>query len=330
MTKVTCVNGGQEARPPKGKLAAGTRAASETMLSGSLVSFPVGRHRLDGFWRAAEPRRKTLLIFVHGMHGRFYGSRMKDEILGLADRGPADALSFNNRGSGQDVETERFSDCRADLDAALAFGRRRGYRRFFLAGHSTGCQKCLYYADRARRPDVRGLILLAPCDDYAIVRRDLGEKYAARVRAARARVAAGKGGDRMPPDCRTFGAQRFLSVADRTKTEAALFDYDGPMRAWRRMPIPVLVLFGAREEYAVLPPREMIRRLAESAATPDFEGVVLSGADHGFHGQEQARRPKSGPGFARGCEQPAGACSTSGERPVRIRTQGGRSPEPRD
>ncbi|MDZ4199866.1 MAG: alpha/beta fold hydrolase [Kiritimatiellia bacterium] len=257
------------------------------ILPGALVSFPVGRTRLDGFWRSAEPRRKTLLIYVHGMHGRFYGSRMKDEILGLADRGFADVLSFNNRGTGEAVATERFADARADLDAAIQFGRCQGYCRFILAGHSTGCQKGLYYLDRTRNPDVRGLILLAPCDDYAITRHELGRRYSLRVRTARERVASGKGEERMPSDCRSFSARRFLSVADRAQTEASLFDYDGPMRAWRRLQTPTLVLFGTREEYAVLTPREMIRRLAGSAATPDFESVLLRGADHGFHGRER-------------------------------------------
>lgn len=267
-----------------------TRQAKRTgdlRFPGELVSFPSGRVRLDGFLRSGRSGRGVLLIGIHGMHSDFHSSRLKKELYRLAERGGAGVLIFNNRGSGSGVETERFADARADLDAAIEFGRRRGYRRFFLAGHSTGCQKGLYHLDRTRRRDVRGLILLAPCDDYAISRRMLGRRHAARLRAALALEAGGRGGERMPPDCQRFTAQRFLSVADRARTEAALFDYDGPMRAWRRLRVPVLVLFGTREEYACLPPREMIRRLAERTASPDFESVLIRGADHGFHGRER-------------------------------------------
>lgn len=261
--------------------------AADLLIEGTLVSFPAGRVRLDGFLRPARPRRDTLLIGIHGMHGDFHSSRLKKEFLLQSQTGPADVLLFNNRGSGSGVETERFSDSLADLDAALAFGRRRGYRRFFLMGHSTGCQKSLHYLDRAARSGVRGLILLAPCDDYAICRRALGRRTAARLRTARALQAAGRGGERMPPDCQRFTARRFLSVADRARTEASLFDYDGPMRAWRKLRTPVFVLFGTREEYACLPVREMVRRLEARTTVADYESVLIRGADHGFHGRER-------------------------------------------
>lgn len=263
------------------------KLAGDLRFRGELVSFPAGRVRLDGFLRAGRTPCRTLLIGIHGMHSNFHSSRLKKELFSLPESGVADVLIFNNRGSGAGVETERFSDARADLDAAIEFGRRRGYRHFFLVGHSTGCQKGLYHLDRTRRRDVRGLILLAPCDDYAITRRMLGRKYAARVRTALALEAAGRGGVRMPPDCQQFTARRFLSVADRDRTEAALFDYDGPMRAWRRLRVPVLVLFGTREEYACLPVREMVRRLAARTTCPDFESLLIRGVDHGFHGRER-------------------------------------------
>ncbi len=264
-----------------------TKRIGDLRFEGELVSFPAGRVRLDGFLRAGRSPCRALLVGIHGMHSDFQSSRLKKELFRIPESGIADVLIFNNRGSGAGVETERFPDARADLDAAIDFGRRRGYRRFFLAGHSTGCQKGLYHLDRTRRRDVRGLILLAPCDDYAISRRVLGRKHAARVRAALALEAAGRGGERMPPDCQRFTARRFLSVADRARTEAALFDYDGPMHAWRRLRTPVFVLFGTREEYACLPVREMVRRLAARTTGADFESVLIRGADHGFHGRER-------------------------------------------
>ncbi len=258
-------------------------------IPGTLVSFRSGRADLDGFLCAGPRRRGRLLVFVHGMRSNFYRSRLKKELMrqARARRDAPDLFFFNNRGAEEAVTTERFRDCRADLDAALAAAREWGYRRFLLAGHSTGCQKIVWYQARRQRPDVEGLVLLAPCDDLAISRRDLGADYEGTVAFARKLVAEGRGGEWLAdPRCLGFAARRFLSVADGAELEASLFDYAGPLRHFRRLRDPLLVVFGTREEYACRPLAEMGAILRARTAARDFTLQWIPRGDHGFHGVE--------------------------------------------
>jgi pimeloyl-ACP methyl ester carboxylesterase len=263
-------------------------------LPGSLVSIPARGRMLDGFWRHDAVPKGRLLILVHGMGGDFHHSILKKTLMDQAAQADCDLLSFNNRGSGDGVRTERFADCLADLDAAVAFGRRQGYRRFILAGHSTGSQKIAYYQSRRKNPAVEALIHLAPGDDYAILQRDMKSADLKRLASwCRRRVASGHGDDpvpaRMNPPgmCAGFSASRFLSIADPKQTEAGLFQYAGPMRVFSRLMLPMLVLFGDREEFACLSMSAMEQKLRSVTLSTVFDFKVINGADHGFHGREQ-------------------------------------------
>lgn len=262
------------------------KADERIAVPGWLVSFPARGARLDGFLTRGGRPGRPLLVFVHGMRSNFHGSVLKKEFARGALRRGFDALLFNNRGAGDGTLDERFADCLADLDAALAFARGRGHRSFVLVGHSTGCQKITHYQARRRDPAVRGLALLAPADDLAIARRDLGRSYGRWVAEARRRVAAGRGRTLLPPVCQGFSARRLLSVADPRRTEAALFDYSGPMRSFASLTLPLLVVFGRREEYACRPLEEMERALRARTRSPHFEWLSVDRADHGYHGHE--------------------------------------------
>lgn len=261
---------------------------------GALVAIPSRGRMLDGFWRHDPERRGRLFVLVHGMGGTFYRSPLKKTLMERCARADCDVLSFNNRGSGEGVRTERFSDCLADLDAALAFGRRAGYRRFVLAGHSTGCQKIAYFQAKRRDPAVEALVLLAPGDDHAILLRDMGGGGLRRLAArARRRVKTGRGNDpipsggRLPEFCRGFSVRRFLSIADPARMEAQLFHYAGRLKLFSTLRLPMLVLFGTREEFACVSLREMETRLRAATAVRRFEFKTVRGADHGFHGHER-------------------------------------------
>ena len=259
-------------------------------LDGSLVELIVpGREavRLDGFWRHGLQRRRTLLLYVHGMGGDFHHSRLKKELMSRCVAAGYDFLSFNNRGARDGVATERFADCVADLDAAIRFGRGKGYRRFVLLGHSTGAQKIAWYQVRRRDPAVKAVVLIAPGDDYAIVQRNLGRSFRYWVRRAQELVRRGLGDERLPERCQRFSARRFLSIADPAQVEARLFDYGGALREFGRIRCPVLTLFGSAEEYACIPVARMGAILRAKSRAQPFDFVVIEDADHGFHGHER-------------------------------------------
>ena len=258
-------------------------------IPGELVALPARglKRPLDGFWTRGRRRAETLLLFVHGMGGNFYRSRSKKEMLVQGPRAGIDVLSFNNRGYERDVAHEVFTECRHDLDAALAFGRARGYRRFILLGHSTGCQKITYYQHLRRAPDVAALVLAAIGDDYAIARRDLGARYGHWIKTARALVKNGRGDTILTgKGCLGFSARRFLSVADPSQIEARLFHMEGPLREFAGIRTPTLAVLPENEEFACMPVSQMARRLQTAARAQPFAVEVIPGADHGFHGVE--------------------------------------------
>jgi len=255
---------------------------------GTLVGLQVAglEKWLDGFWCHGEEKSNVLMIVVHGMGGNFYGSRLKKELMSRCTQENIDVFTFNNRGAGWGVQNERFSDCLADIDAAVKFARKEGYRKIVLLGHSTGCQKITFYQARRQLRIVKALVQLAPGDDYAIVRRDLGMSFNRWVKKAEALVQEGAGETLLPPHRTGFGARRFLSVADPSNTESKIFNYEGPLYHFRKIRTPMLVIFGSAEEFACIPVPEMGRILSEKTNAEDFEFVSIPGADHGFHGKE--------------------------------------------
>lgn len=266
------------------------KSTTAHLIHGALFPLlPAGAKKpLDAFWIPGHRRHETLLVLVHGMGGNFYRSSLKKQWLHQCDRFGFDVLTFNTRGSDRDVVFERFNDCVADIDAALAAGRRLGYRKFILLGHSTGCQKITFYQARRQNPAVRALVLAAPADDLAICRRDLGRSYAYWLTRARRLVQQGKGKTLLPMLYEKFSAKRFLSIADPRSTEAQLFNYHGPMRHFRSIRCPILAFLGTREEYACQPVWQMGEILRDKTRSSNFHFFAVPGGDHGFHGHERA------------------------------------------
>ena len=232
-----------------------------------------------------KPRPTVLL--VHGMGGNFYRSSLKKEWLRQAGRYGFDVLTCNNRGSDRAVVFERFENCVADIEATLAVGRRLGYRRFVLLGHSTGCQKVTLYQSRRQNPDVCAVALAAPADDLAICRRALGKRYDYWLNHARKLVRQGKGKTLLPMLYEKFSARRFLSIADPKSIEAQLFNYGGSLRHFARIRCPVIAFLGTREEYACRPVAEMGAILRTTTRAPNFHFFAVPSGDHGFHGHEK-------------------------------------------
>ena len=226
------------------------------------------------------------MVFVHGMGSNFYRSALKKAFLEAAPAMGLGILSFNNRGAERGTEDEKFGTCLHDLDAAAEFARRQGHGRIVLAGHSTGCQKIVHWQARRRHPAVAGLVLLAPADDHAVLRRDLGRRFEGKVAWARKMVAAGRGDAPVRGLYERFSAERFLSVADVRAAEANVFRYGGRLTQFGRVRCPVLAAFGEEEEFAAIAPGEMLGILRRRTGSVDFDDWLVPGTGHSFKGCE--------------------------------------------
>ncbi len=261
-------------------------------VEGSLVAFPAAGERktrmLDGFYRAAPEKGAPLMVWVHGMGSNFYRSALKKAFLEAAPVHGLGILSFNNRGAESGTEDEKFRTCLGDLDAAVDFARRQGHTKIVFVGHSTGCQKIVYGQAMKRYRSVAGLVLLAPADDYAVLMRDLGRRFDAKVAWARKQVADGKGHVGVTGLYERFTAERFLSLADARAVEANVFRYEGPLTQFRRVKCPVLAVFGEEEEFAAIPPAEMLERLRRKTSSADFDEILIPGTGHSFKECEES------------------------------------------
>jgi pimeloyl-ACP methyl ester carboxylesterase len=254
---------------------------------------------LDGVVAEPARRRRAALVWVHGLGSSF--SSGQPLIRALSRRLNADGIAYLKLDTrGHDVVAragrglagaafERFGASVRDIGAMVGLARQAGYRRVILAGHSTGANKVLHYAARARDRRVAGLILLGPVSDVA------GEMKKIGARELRRRVAVAERIARRDPDAlvpRAFGfwsARRYISLYRPGETED-VFPYYRPDARWsalRRVRVPVAAILGSRDEYLDRRPAEIMEAFARNASgARSFTSIVIPGARHGFQGRE--------------------------------------------
>jgi alpha-beta hydrolase superfamily lysophospholipase len=266
--------------------------------------------RLRGIIAWPQKPAYRALIFVHGLSSNFYHQVeiVKELAIRATELGWA-AASFHNRGceavsshrrydgtlpkgyshhqAGQAHEI--FTNCVHDLRAVVDFLKKEGIREVILIGHSTGCQKSVYYM--GTRPDktVVGIVLLAPLNDRLGYQRDLAKKLPRLVEKARSLVKAGKEHQLMgDKDIWYTDAQRFLSLAEKGSSED-IFPYDNPkdpFTTFSSVGVPMLIILGDKDEYLDRPAEEVLRVLRDKAKVPVGTSVVR-GAFHNFTGFEK-------------------------------------------
>ncbi len=272
-----------------------------TRMTGELVSFEAAdKLELEGML-CAPTRSKTCLVHVHGMTDSFHGISAVDNLMHAAFRNEMSFFSFNNRGMGTitvfqrlkehltfrtlGTSFENFKDCILDIDAALKMLRERGYRNFILSGHSTGCQKIAYYLYRRNPRSVKGLIFLGPVDDYNWQIKLLGKKkHKESMQIARKLVRSGRGKELMPPEAEQayFSAKRYYDLYSGASVEAQLFNYESRLKAVSGIKIPMLAVFGSKEEFAAMSPRKMLKILSQKFKHPYSKTALIPKADHCF------------------------------------------------
>jgi alpha-beta hydrolase superfamily lysophospholipase len=259
----------------------------------------------DGVWLdgvVAEPsrRRGAALIWVHGLGSVFSsGQALIRELSSRLNAAGIGYFKFNNR--GHDVVAgrgkhlvgaafERFGQSVADIRAMIAFAASCGYVRVILAGHSTGANKVLHYAARARDRRVAALILLGPVSDIAAAAKEVGAQELRRRVAAAERLARRDRQALVPRAWGFWSARRYISLY-RPGEDEDVFPYHRPGARWtalRSVRLPIAAIIGSRDEYLDRRPQELIDAFRRNAGRArSFTGVVLRGARHGFQRHER-------------------------------------------
>lgn len=270
------------------------------VFEGKLVSFPTtDRFHMHGFLIAPKKAR-TCIVSVHGMTGNFYGYlKSLEPIIKKVNGQGIGYFSINTRGHDYvsslrsinrkrkrkrgGTRYERFDECVADISGALNALQKLGYKNFILMGHSTGCQKVTYYQYKKKDRRIRGIIILAPADDYNLDKKRFGRKFPIAARKCKALVRKRKGDTMADWIPLGFSAQRFLSVADPTKPEARTFNYDGQLREFSSVREPILAVFGSKEQFTVKPVKKCLEILAKKSRSRAYSMAIIKGADHSFN-----------------------------------------------
>ncbi len=260
---------------------------------------------LNGLWFGPK-KPKRVIIFVHGLTGSLFS--MKSVVDALMDKQTA-VVTFNNRGFGEINTVKRnlggksewivagaghevFTESIDDIQGVINFVKKAGVKDFYLAGHSTGCQKAILWANRKGK-GVRGIILLAPVSDWAAEVMLQGKKRIdATVAAARALIRAGRKHDLLPKGKvikrhEMFDAQRILSLYTPDSIEE-IFPYAQPKklpRIFRSVRIPTLVLWAGNDEYSDKTAQQITEWFEEHLYTGEV--VVVPKVGHGFKGAEK-------------------------------------------
>ena len=273
----------------------------KTRLSGELISFVTEDGvELEGFL-CRYPKSSSCLVHVHGMTDNFVGLALIDELSRSALNNKMSFFTFNNRGMGtitvfqrlkehllyrtMGTSFENFKDSLYDVHSAIKLLRELGFDKFILSGHSTGCQKVSYYQYRKQSKSVKGIILLAPADDYNFQIKKLGRRtFNEMLYIARRLVRLGRGRELMPYEAEPsyFSAKRYYELYRPGSVEGELFNYDSRMKAVSSLDVPVLAVFGEREEYAAISPKKMLRILQLRLKHPYSKTILINKADHCF------------------------------------------------
>ncbi len=261
----------------------------------TLIKFTASdKMKLDGILIGRN--KKTCVIYLHGMNGNFYKSNIplelsksnKFSVFSINTRGH-DVISTiktkNNKksvlaGTGAEV----FTNAKYDIEGAIKTIASLGFDRIFLAGHSTGCQKITYYASIKKDKRISGIILFAPADDLSITKKE-GSRFENRILKARNLIKHNEG-DTPMKEFGFFTPKRFLSAYYFKSIEANIFYYNGQLKLFSSIKLPILAIFGSKEEYRDRKVSKYLSILENKSQSKYFSSVIIKNAMHSFYNHE--------------------------------------------
>lgn len=248
------------------------------------------------------PKAKVAIVWVHGLAGKFYSRPARaDAFAKEAAKYNAGFVAFNNR--GHDIAAsggrsypymigagfESFTDSVYDIDAVSRFLVKKGIKKIFLVGHSTGCNKVAYYLSQKPHQLVRGGVLVAPICDIAGSRFVGKKSYDAEVRKIFRKYSKKDNSvikTFLDPGIMSFN--RFKSLYTPFAPED-MFPYhtDKPWTRFRKILKPILVCIGESDRWLDRSVDRYLDGFRENAQLGTrLETFSIKGADHHFTGFE--------------------------------------------
>jgi len=260
---------------------------------------------LNGLWLGNQ-KAKTAFIFVHGLGSSVFS---RQDVLPFGDS--ISSLYFNNRGHDQltsikvlnpDAENgyerklggeihEIFTECAEDIQGAVDFLLSQGVENIYLSGHSTGCQKSIYYLSLKRNhKNIKGVVLICPMSDYAVARKFKSVYLGKATKYAKDLVNRGRPHELMRRDLwpdELIDAQRFISLYTPDSPEE-IFTYshqeDEPI-ALSKVKIPTLVILANQDEYGDRPMKDIASWFKKKSKSKSLD-IQFIDSTHNLTGKE--------------------------------------------
>lgn len=260
-----------------------------------------------GLWLGPQ-KPKRIFIYIHGLTSNLFSS---DKLFPLINTDTS-VLTFNHRGSeivakvkhlnpnhpkGYDsivsgTAHEIFEDSVDDIEGAVKLCHDRGVKEVYLVGHSTGCQKAIFYLCKTKnKQKVSGAVLLCPMSDYASIPLAADKaQYEKALAYSRKEVKENRQDTLLAEEywpSELIDAQRFLSLYTPESSEE-IFTYcqDKEPETYRSVKVPVLVVLAEKDEYGDRPTEQLRTWFDENSSSLKYKSVVIQGALHNLKGYE--------------------------------------------
>ncbi|OGK17687.1 hypothetical protein A2866_05900 [Candidatus Roizmanbacteria bacterium RIFCSPHIGHO2_01_FULL_39_8] len=270
-----------------------------------------------------EPHTKTpeVALYLHGNGSSsiFY----KDDSMNLLGaalvRIGISFFPFNNRGAHwikklvkkREEEEDRvlygmtfelIKECVYDIDGALNYLKKLGYKKFYLIGLSTGANKIVVYHYYKRKNLINKYILVSGGDDTGLYYQDFGRvKFTSLLKTSRDKIKKGKGRELIPQDIVADPLISYQSLYDTINPNGDynIFPFNEYMnnlklsrkklfREYKTINKPSLVIYGEQDEYCYGNVLRCVEILKKECTHPElFTFKMIKGADHGFSGKEK-------------------------------------------
>lgn len=285
------------------------------MIKPEFIEFPTKDGlTLPGLLYRGE-KDKAVIINLHGNGSSsvFYDETKNRPLVSALAKKNVSILYFNNRGAynvkklyvrrGQKEIKKRFGmayekikECVEDIDGAISFLKKRGYRKFYLVGASTGANKICVYNFYKPKNDIEKYILLCGGDDTGIYYHMLGKKrFWMLLTEAKRKIKARRGEDivkEMLPEL--FSYIGFFDIANPDGDYNVFPFYEvlrgvklstKPLfRHFKSIKKPALIVYGDKDEYAWGNVHKIVEIL--KSQQPNLNYKIIKNADHGFQNKE--------------------------------------------
>lgn len=246
---------------------------------------------------------KKVVIYLHGNGSSsiFYDEGENRDLPNELNKRGFSLLKFNNRGAhiikkfniGEErvpygMAFEKIKDCVLDIEAAISFLRKLGYKEFYLAGASTGANKICVFNHYRPKNTFNGYIIIAGGDDTGIYFKLLGKRVFFRIlKRAKEKIQKKQGSEIIPELLSfdlVFSNKGFWNIAN-PDGDYNCFPFLETLGKIKLSKKPSLVVYGKLDESAWKDIPKAVKLL--KALNPLLEYRIIKEADHRFTGKKK-------------------------------------------